>query len=42
LLCRIKKFKNPYAVVKRLNGEGFLITAYITSAIKEDITRWKK
>ncbi len=30
------------AVVKRLNGEGFLITAYITSAIKEGVTTWKK
>jgi hypothetical protein len=30
------------AVVKRLNGEGFLITAYITDKIKEGNIIWKK
>jgi hypothetical protein len=28
------------AVVKRLNGEGFLITAYPTDAIKEGVPVW--
>lgn len=28
------------AVTKRLNGEGFLITAYRTSAIKEGVVVW--
>jgi hypothetical protein len=30
------------AVVRRLNGEGFLITAYRTSAIKEGDLVWQK
>lgn len=30
------------AVVKRLNGEGFLITAYPTDAIKEGEQIWSK
>ncbi|EAZ89006.1 hypothetical protein [Crocosphaera chwakensis] len=30
------------AVAKRLNGEGFLITAYQTNAIKEGETLWHK
>lgn len=30
------------AVVKRLNGKGFLITAYPTDAIKEGIRTWPK
>jgi len=30
------------AVVKRLNGEGFLITAYPTEAIKEGVRIWPK
>ncbi len=30
------------AVTKRLNGEGFLITAYRTSAIKEGVVTWRK
>lgn len=30
------------AVVKRLNGDGFLITAYPTDAIKEGIRIWPK
>jgi hypothetical protein len=30
------------AVTKRLNGEGFLITAYRTSAIKEGVIVWPK
>lgn len=30
------------AVSKRLNGEGFLITAYRTSAIKEGELVWQK
>ena len=30
------------AVVKRLNGEGFLITAYITEKVKEGNQIWKK
>jgi len=29
-------------VVKRLNGEGFLVTAYPTENIKEGIHIWKK
>ena len=29
-------------VTRRLNGEGFLITAYPTDAIKEGETIWKK
>ena len=35
--------KNYYCVVvKHLNGEGFIITAYITKNIKEGILIWKK
>jgi hypothetical protein len=30
------------AVARRLNGEGFLITAYRTSAIKEGDLLWQK
>ena len=30
------------AVVRRLNGEGFLVTAYQTDAIKEGETIWRK
>jgi len=30
------------AVSKRLNGEGFLITAYRTGAIKEGMVIWHK
>jgi hypothetical protein len=30
------------AVTRRLNGEGFLITAYRTSAIKEGDSIWQK
>ena len=30
------------AVAKRLNGEGFLLTAYPTDAIKEGIRVWPK
>jgi hypothetical protein len=30
------------AVARRLNGEGFLITAYRTSAIKEGESVWQK
>jgi hypothetical protein len=30
------------AVAKRLNGDGFLITAYPTDAIKEGIRVWPK
>jgi len=30
------------AVTKRLNGEGFLITAYPTDAIKEGVRVWPK
>jgi len=30
------------AVTKKLNGDGFLITAYRTSAIKEGILVWQK
>ena len=30
------------AVTKRLNGEGFLITAYPTEAIKEGVRVWPK
>ena len=30
------------AVTKKLNGEGFLITTYRTSAIKEGIVVWQK
>ena len=33
---------NFYAVAKRLNGEGFLITAYPTDAIKEGEQIWVK
>jgi|SRR3972149_4305366 len=29
-------------VVRHLNGEGFIITAYITDKIKEGETVWKK
>nr|WP_317108797.1 hypothetical protein [Chroococcidiopsis sp. SAG 2025] len=30
------------AVARRLNGDGFLITAYQTNAIKEGETVWLK
>ncbi len=30
------------AVAKRLNGDGFLITAYPTDAIKEGVAIWPK
>ncbi|GAB4498191.1 MAG: hypothetical protein OHK0052_11150 [Anaerolineales bacterium] len=30
------------AVVKQTNGDGFLITAYLTDAIKEGEIRWRK
>ncbi|MDB9495833.1 hypothetical protein PN441_16320 [Spirulina major CS-329] len=30
------------AVARQLNGEGFLITAYQTDAIKEGVTLWPK
>ncbi len=30
------------AVARRLNGDGFLITAYQTDAIKEGETLWRK
>ena len=30
------------AVARRLNGEGFLITAYQTDAIKEGVALWPK
>ncbi|MEC4894936.1 MAG: DUF4258 domain-containing protein [Oscillatoria sp. PMC 1051.18] len=30
------------AVTKRLNGDGFLITAYRTSAIKEGTVIWRR
>ena len=30
------------AVAKRLNGEGFLITAYLTDAMKEGTRVWPK
>ena len=30
------------AVVRRLNGDGFLVTAYPTSAIKAGETLWQK
>lgn len=30
------------AVVRRLNGEGFLITCYLTAAIKKGTERWKR
>jgi len=29
-------------VTKRLNGEGFLITTYLTEAIKEGVRLWPK
>jgi hypothetical protein len=30
------------AVARRLNGDGFLITAYQTDAIKEGVVVWRK
>ncbi len=30
------------AVVKRLNAEGFLITAYVTESVKEGVRVWPK
>jgi len=29
-------------VVRHLNGDGFIITAYITDKIKEGVTIWRK
>lgn len=30
------------AVVRRVNGDGFLVTAYVTDAIKEGVRIWPK
>lgn len=38
----LKQKRWVVAVVRRLNGDGFLITAYQTDAIKEGETRWRK
>lgn len=43
LFYRQRKVKRwVVAVVRRLNGDGFLITAYQTDAIKEGETLWRK
>ncbi|WP_254568033.1 hypothetical protein [Oscillatoria sp. HE19RPO] len=38
----LKQKRWVVAVVRRLNGDGFLITAYQTDAIKEGETLWRK
>lgn len=43
LFYRLRKEKRwVVAVTRRLNGDGFLITAYQTDAIKEGETIWHK
>lgn len=43
LFYHIRKPKRwVVAVARRLNGDGFLITAYQTDAIKEGVTLWPK
>ncbi len=42
LFCRATEKRWAVAVARRLNGEGFLITAYQTDAIKEGETIWRK
>jgi len=39
---KIKEKRWAVAVAKRLNGDGFLITAYQTDAIKEGALLWHK
>ena len=39
---KIKEKRWAVAVAKRLNGDGFLITAYQTDAIKEGAQLWHK
>ena len=38
----LKEKRWVVAVTRRLNGDGFLITAYQTDAIKEGETLWRK
>ncbi|MCS6814622.1 MAG: hypothetical protein NZ772_13795 [Cyanobacteria bacterium] len=38
----LKEKRWVVAVARRLNGDGFLITAYQTDAIKERETLWRK
>lgn len=38
----LKEKRWVVAVARRLNGNGFLITAYLTDAIKEGETLWHK
>ena len=38
----LKQQRWVVAVARRLNGDGFLITAYQTDAIKEGETLWRK
>jgi hypothetical protein len=38
----LKEKRWVVAVARRLNGDGFLITAYQTDAIKEGVTLWHK
>jgi hypothetical protein len=38
----LKEKRWVVAVARRLNGDGFLITAYQTDAIKEGETLWRK
>lgn len=40
--CLRKPQRWVVAVARRLNGEGFLITAYQTDAIKEGVVLWPK
>jgi len=44
VLLYYKKLEKYYicVVVKILNGEGFIITAYITENIKEGVRIWQK
>jgi hypothetical protein len=43
LFYRLRQEKRwVVAVVRRLNGDGFLITAYQTDAIKEGETIWRR
>jgi len=43
LFYRVRKEERwVVAVAQRLNGDGFLITAYQTDAIKEGETVWRK
>ena len=42
LFYRVRQEGWIVAVARRLNGEGFLITCYLTAAIKKGTEIWKR